>query len=75
MTIEIKNPEEQQSMREAGRDAASVLEMIAPHVQPGVTTDDLDQICNDYIVNELKVIPANVGYHGFPKTITASVNH
>lgn len=75
VTIEIKNPEEQQSMREAGRDAASVLEMIAPHVQPGVTTDDLDQICNDYIVNELKVIPANVGYHGFPKTITASVNH
>lgn len=62
-------------MRAAGRDAASVLEMIAPYVVPGATTEELDQRCYDYIVNELHDIPANVGYHGFPKTVCASVNH
>ncbi len=62
-------------MRVAGRLAAEVLDMIGPHVQPGVSTDELDRICNDYIVNTQKTIPANVGYNGFPKTICSSVNH
>ncbi|MCB5190113.1 type I methionyl aminopeptidase [Methylobacillus arboreus] len=60
--------------REAGRLAAQVLAMIAPHVKAGVTTDDLDLICHEFIVQELKAIPANIGYGGFPKTICASVN-
>ncbi len=75
MAITIKTPEEQQKMRVAGRLAAEVLDMIGPHVQPGVTTEELDRICNEYIVNTQKTIPANVGYNGFPKTICASVNH
>jgi methionyl aminopeptidase len=75
MPVTIKTPEEQQKMREAGRLAAQVLDMIGPHVKPGVTTDELDQICNDFIVNTQKTIPANVGYNGFPKTICSSVNH
>jgi methionyl aminopeptidase len=75
MPVTIKTPEEQQKMREAGRLAAQVLDMIGPHVQPGVTTDELDRICNDFIVNTQKTIPANVGYNGFPKTICSSVNH
>lgn len=75
MPVTIKTPEEQQKMREAGRLAAQVLDMIEPHVQPGVTTDELDRICNDYIVNTQKTIPANVGYNGFPKTLCTSVNH
>ncbi|TAM13103.1 MAG: type I methionyl aminopeptidase [Nevskiaceae bacterium] len=75
VSIHINTPEEQQAMREAGRDAASVLEMIAPHVKPGVTTDELDRLCYEYIVDELGDIAANVGYHGFPKTICTSVNH
>ena len=75
MAITIKTPQEQDKMREAGRLAAEVLDMIGPHVQPGVSTDELDRICNEYIVNTQKTIPANVGYNGFPKTICASVNH
>jgi methionyl aminopeptidase len=75
MPVTIKTPEEQQKMREAGRLAAQVLDMIGPHVKPGVSTDELDQICNDFIVNTQKTIPANVGYNGFPKTLCTSVNH
>ncbi len=75
MTVIIKTLEEQEKMRIAGRLAASVLDMIEPFVQPGVSTDELDQRCHDFIVNELDSIPANVNYRGFPKTICASVNH
>jgi methionyl aminopeptidase len=75
MPVTIKTPEEQQKMREAGRLAAEVLDMIGPHVKPGVTTDELDRVCHDYIVNVQKTIPANVGYNGFPKTLCTSVNH
>ncbi|MDB5976781.1 MAG: map [Nevskia sp.] len=81
MSVTIKNPEEQRLMLEAGRAAASVLSMIAPHVKPGVTTEALNQLCHDYIVNELKGIPAPLNYGGgggrqpFPKSICTSVNH
>ncbi|MGH8307204.1 MAG: type I methionyl aminopeptidase [Gammaproteobacteria bacterium] len=75
MPVTIKNSEDQAKMRIAGRLAADVLDMIAPHVQPGVTTDELDQLCHDYIVNTQQAIPANVGYNGFPKTLCTSVNH
>ena len=49
-------------MREAGRLAAEVLEMISDHVRPGISTGELDKICHDYIIEEQKAIPANVGY-------------
>ena len=68
-------------MRVAGRLAASVLEMIGDHVRPGVTTDELDSICHDYIVDELDCIPAPLNYTNadgqppFPKSICTSVNH
>jgi methionyl aminopeptidase len=68
-------------MRAAGRAAASVLEMIEPHVKPGVTTEELDRLCHDFIVNELGCIPAPLGYGGtpgrppFPKSICTSINH
>jgi methionyl aminopeptidase len=75
MPVTIKTPEQIEKMRIAGRLAAEVLEMIVPHVKPGVTTEELDAICYDHIVNVQKAIPANVGYKGFPKTICASVNH
>jgi methionyl aminopeptidase len=74
MTITIKTPEEIEKMRTAGRLAAQVLEMIEPHVQPGVTTNALNQRCHDYIVNEQQAIPAPLNYHGFPKSICTSVN-
>src|SRR5207344_1533984 len=73
--IPIKSVAEQQKMRVAGRLAADVPDMIAPHVVAGVTTDALDRLCHDYIVEAQRAIPANVGYRGFPKTICTSVNH
>ncbi|PIE24988.1 MAG: type I methionyl aminopeptidase [Neptuniibacter caesariensis] len=74
MSIKIKTPTEIEKMREAGRLAAEVLEMIAPYVKPGVTTNELNQICHDYIVNEQDAIPAPLNYHGFPKSICTSIN-
>jgi len=75
MHITIKSPEEQLQMREAGRLAAEVLDMIGPHVVPGVTTEELDRLCYEHIVNVQGTIPANLNYRGFPKTICSSVNH
>lgn len=75
MSVPIKTPDEIERMRVAGRLAAQVLEMIGEHVQPGVTTDELDRICHDFIVNEQRAIPAPLNYRGFPKSICTSVNH
>ena len=75
MNITIKSADEIKKMRTAGRLAAEVLEMIGTYVRPGVTTDELNQICHDYIVNVQKAIPAPLNYHGFPKSICTSVNH
>jgi methionyl aminopeptidase len=75
MRVSIKSPEEQTKMRVAGRLAADVLDMIGSHVVPGVTTEELDRICYDYIVNVQGTIPANLNYRGFPKSICTSVNH
>jgi methionyl aminopeptidase len=75
MAVTIKTPEEIEKMRVAGRLAAEVLQVVAPHVKPGVTTEELDRICHDHIVNVQKTIPANVGYRGFPKTVCTSVNN
>jgi len=75
MSIIIKTPEQIEKMRIAGRLTMEVLEMIKPHVKKGVTTEQLNQICHDYIVNEQKAIPAPLDYHGFPKSICTSLNH
>ncbi|HEB81598.1 MAG TPA: type I methionyl aminopeptidase [Gammaproteobacteria bacterium] len=75
MTIIIKNNQEIEKMRVAGRLAAEVLQMIRPYVKAGITTNELDRICHDYIVNEQKAVPAPLDYHGFPKSICTSVNH
>src|SRR6202012_4057752 len=68
-------PEDIQAMREAGQLAAEVLAMLKEHVKPGVTTEDLDRLAYEHIVNVQTEIPANVGYNGFPKTLCTSVNH
>ncbi|MBM4227191.1 MAG: type I methionyl aminopeptidase [Gammaproteobacteria bacterium] len=75
MPVSIKNAADIEHMRLAGRLAAEVLEMIAPHIQPGVTTDELDCLCHEYIVGVQDAIPAPLNYHGFPKSICTSVNH
>ena len=75
MTVTIKSSEEIAKMRVAGRLAAELLHMIRPHVQAGVTTDELDKLCHDHIVNVQQAIPAPLNYRGFPKSICTSVNH
>ena len=74
------NPEDLEKMRVASRLAAEVLDYIAPYVQPGVTTEELDRLCHDYMVNVQGTIPAPLNYTGggsrpYPKSICTSVNH
>ena len=73
--IIIKTPEEIAKMKIAGKLAAQVLEMITPYVKEGITTQELDDICHDYIVNVQEAYPAPLNYHGFPKSICTSINH
>jgi methionyl aminopeptidase len=80
MSITIKTPEQIEKMRVAGRLAAEVLDYIEPHVQPGVTTAELDRLCHDYMVNVQDTIPAPLnyappGYSPYPKSICTSINH
>ena len=77
MTAMVENETDLAGMRAAGRAAASVLEMIGEHVNPGVSTEELNQICHDFIVDELQCIPAplNYGQPPFPKSVCTSVNH
>jgi methionyl aminopeptidase len=71
----IKTPEQFNKMSIAGRLAAEVLEMIEEHVRAGISTEELNRICHDYIVNKQHAIPAPLNYHGFPKSICTSVNN
>ena len=75
MPVTVKTPEQIEKMRVAGRLAAEVLEMLVPHVKPGVSTEDIDRLAYQHIVEVQGAIPANVGYKGFPKTVCTSVNH
>ena len=75
MGIVLKSNEEIDQMRVAGRLAAEVLRMIGPHVQAGVTTGELDELCHAYITEEQGAIPAPLNYRGFPRSICTSVNN
>ena len=72
--ISIKTEQDIEKLRISGCLAAEVLAMIGEYVKPGVTTEYLDDICHTYIVNTLKVIPANIGYYGYTKTTCISPN-
>ena len=80
MSIIIKTSAEIEKMRVAGRLASEVLDFITPHVQPGVSTEELDRLCHEYMVKEQGTIPAPLnyappGYTPYPKSICTSVNH
>ena len=75
MSIHIKTPDEIEKMRIAGQLASEVLQMIGEHVKPGVTTQALNDICHDFIVNTQKAIPAPLNYKGFPRSVCTSINH
>jgi methionyl aminopeptidase len=72
--ITIHPPEDFAGMRAAGTLAAECLDMITPHVRPGVTTAELDRLCHDFIVAH-DAQPAPLNYRGFPKSICTSINH
>jgi methionyl aminopeptidase len=74
MAIKIKTAEEIQKMRVAGQLAANVLDMITPHVQPGVSTGELNEIMHKYMTEEQGTIPATLNYHGFPASSCISIN-
>lgn len=72
--IKLYTPKDMEGMRVAGRLAAETLDMITEYVQPGVTTDRLDQLCADF-VDQRGAISAPLNYRGFPKSICTSINH
>ncbi|MFO1321524.1 MAG: type I methionyl aminopeptidase [Burkholderiales bacterium] len=80
MSVPIKSPEDIEKMRTAGRLASEVLDFITPHVAAGVTTEELDRLCHDFMVGTQGCIPAPLnyappGYEPYPKSICTSVNH
>jgi methionyl aminopeptidase len=80
MSIDTKSPEDIAKMRVAGRLASEVLDFIAQHIRPGITTDEIDRLCHDYMVNVQQTVPAPLnyappGYSPYPKSICTSVNH
>ena len=75
MASTIKTSEEIEKMRVAGRLAADVLTMVGPHVQEGITTEELNTLCHNYIIDVQEAIPAPLNYNGFPKSICTSINH
>ena len=80
MTIHIKNPQEIEKMRVAGKLASEVLDFITPFVKSGITTDEIDKLCHDYMVNVQNTIPAPLnyapdGHTPYPKSICTSINH
>ena len=74
MSITIKTPEEIEKMREAGRLAAEVLDMLVPHVRPGVSTLELDRMAYDYVVANGGV-SATIFYRGYSHALCTSINH
>jgi methionyl aminopeptidase len=80
MSVTIKNEDDIRKMRVAGKLAAEVLDFITPHVQPGVTTEEIDRLCHHYMVNVQDTIPAPLNYappgHApYPKSICTSINN
>jgi methionyl aminopeptidase len=80
MSVSIKNSEDIKKMRVAGKLASEVLDFITPHIKPNITTEEIDKICHDYMVNEQKTIPAPLnyappGHSPFPKSVCTSINH
>jgi len=80
MSVTIKNEDDIRKMRVAGKLAAEVLDFITPHVQPGVTTEEIDRLCHDYMVNVQDTVPAPLNYappgHApYPKSICTSINN
>ncbi|MDC3024142.1 type I methionyl aminopeptidase [Alphaproteobacteria bacterium] len=73
-TIILHNDEDFTGMRKAGKLASKVLDYISPYVNEGVSTEELDALCHQYIIDK-NATPAPLNYKGFPKSICTSINH
>ena len=74
MSISLKSKNDIEKMKIAGNHAAKVLEYLEDFVQVGISTEEIDNVAYKYITEELKCIPANVGYNDYPKTLCTSIN-
>ena len=72
--VHIKTSAEIEAMRPACRHAADTLVMIEPHIRPGITTDDINELVHEFTI-KAGATPAPLDYHGFPKSVCTSVNH
>lgn len=70
---DVKTPEQIEKIRAAGKIAAGAIEMLRDHIAPGVTTDELDKLAHQYILDH-GAYPSALGYRGFPKSICTSLN-
>ena len=80
MPITINNQEDIEKMRIAGKLASEVLDFITPFIKPSITTEKLDSLCHDFMINKQGTIPAPLnyappGHTPFPKSICTSVNN
>ncbi|MEY4398142.1 MAG: type methionyl aminopeptidase [Actinomycetota bacterium] len=70
---DVKTPEQIEKIRAAGKIAAGAIEMLRGHIAPGITTDELDKLAHQYILDH-GAYPSALGYRGFPKSICTSLN-
>src|SRR5262249_14242714 len=70
---DVKDPETIERMRVAGRIAAQALAEVGRHVAPGVTTDELDRVGHEFLVDH-GAYPSTLGYRGYPKSLCTSLN-
>jgi methionyl aminopeptidase len=71
----IKSQSDIKKMRVAGKLASEVIDMIGSHVKSGISTEELNEICHNYIIEVQQAVPAPLDYKGFPRSICTSVNH
>ncbi|MDP3641177.1 MAG: type I methionyl aminopeptidase [Alphaproteobacteria bacterium] len=74
MSLRLYKPEDFAPMRKAGKLASQVLDMVTEHIRPGITTNEIDQLCHDFILKH-GATPSPLGYRGYPKSVCTSVNH
>jgi methionyl aminopeptidase len=73
MGSDVKTPEQIEKIRHAGTIAAQAIELVGRHVKPGITTDELDKIAHEFLI-EQNAYPSTLGYRGYPKSICSSIN-
>lgn len=74
MSLRLYKPEDFAPMRKAGKLASQVLDMVTEHIREGVTTNEIDTLCHEFILKH-GATPSPLGYNGYPKSVCTSVNH